>query len=94
MKLGTLLFSSAVLLTAEASLTPLVTVLNGTYSGIHNVKYGVDSFLGIPYAQPPVGELRYRVAQPMNASWTGVRTASDYGNQCVGYGVSFYPAVF
>ncbi|HET9170700.1 MAG TPA: carboxylesterase family protein [Actinospica sp.] len=41
----------------------------------------VDQFLGIPYAQPPVGALRWAPPTPM-AAWTGVRSALAYGNRC------------
>jgi len=39
-------------------------------------------FLGIPYAQPPVGNLRWRDPKPVR-TWHGVRTAQDFGNRCV-----------
>ncbi|MFE5819033.1 carboxylesterase/lipase family protein [Streptomyces sp. NPDC056479] len=39
-------------------------------------------FLGIPYAQPPVGGLRWREPRPVRP-WQGVRTARDFGNTCV-----------
>ncbi|MGI5198506.1 carboxylesterase/lipase family protein [Streptomyces sp. CA-288835] len=39
-------------------------------------------FLGIPYAQPPVGKLRWRAPRPVEP-WSGVRTADDFGNRCV-----------
>ncbi|HEV2782726.1 MAG TPA: carboxylesterase family protein [Actinophytocola sp.] len=42
---------------------------------------GVDSFLGVPYARPPVGELRWRPPQPAQR-WAGVRDAVAYGNRC------------
>src|SRR5438309_6017366 len=42
---------------------------------------GVDSFLGIPYARPPVGDLRWRPPQPA-LPWHGVRDTVAYGNRC------------
>jgi para-nitrobenzyl esterase len=42
---------------------------------------GVREFLGVPYAAPPVGELRWRPPQP-HAPWPGVRDATAYGGQC------------
>ncbi|MGW0736780.1 carboxylesterase/lipase family protein [Streptomyces sp. NPDC002851] len=39
-------------------------------------------FLGIPYAAPPVGELRWREPRPVRA-WDGVRKATEFGNKCV-----------
>lgn len=39
-------------------------------------------FLGIPYAEPPVGKLRWRDPQPVRP-WQGVRSALDFGNKCV-----------
>src|SRR4051794_17189940 len=39
---------------------------------------GVHVFKGIPYAAPPVGELRFRAPQPV-APWTGVREATSFG---------------
>jgi para-nitrobenzyl esterase len=42
----------------------------------------VRAFLGIPYAAPPVGELRWRPPQPP-AAWHEVRNAESYGFHCV-----------
>ncbi|SFW78503.1 carboxylesterase/lipase family protein [Amycolatopsis australiensis] len=41
----------------------------------------VDSFLGIPFAAPPVGGLRWQPPQPA-AAWPGVRPATAYGPAC------------
>jgi para-nitrobenzyl esterase len=58
---------------------PEVRVATGVVQGAR--AGGVDSFLGIPYAAPPVGPLRWRPPQPA-ASWPGVRPATAYGNRC------------
>jgi para-nitrobenzyl esterase len=39
------------------------------------------SFLGIPFAAPPVGNLRWRPPSPP-ASWDGIRSATSFGNRC------------
>ncbi len=41
----------------------------------------VDSFLGVPYAAAPVGELRWRLPEPA-PRWHGVRDAVSYGDRC------------
>ena len=67
--------------------TPSAQILNGTYTGIHSPYYNQDFYLGIPYARPPIGDLRYRVPQSLNTSWLGARNANEYSPFCVGYGV-------
>ena len=46
------------------------------------VSTDVRSYLGIPYAEPPVGELRWKPPQPVGA-WTGVRRAESAGPACM-----------
>jgi para-nitrobenzyl esterase len=43
---------------------------------------GVVAFAGIPFAAPPVGDLRWRPPQKA-ASWQGLRPATDFGNDCL-----------
>lgn len=42
----------------------------------------MDAWLGIPYAQPPVGPLRYRHPRPVE-KWTGILNATTLPNSCV-----------
>lgn len=67
------------------SAAPTVTILNGTVQGIHNAVHGQDHFLGIPYAQPPVGPLRFRRPQPITSSFHSPLNAIAYGPFCKGY---------
>jgi para-nitrobenzyl esterase len=58
---------------------PVVSTANGAVRGLANG--AVDEFLGIPYAAPPVGALRWRPPQPA-ASWPGVRDATQFAPHC------------
>ncbi len=58
---------------------PLVTIETGTLQGA--VTAGVESFKGIPYAAPPVGDLRWEPPQPP-AHWNGVRQATAFAHDC------------
>jgi para-nitrobenzyl esterase len=42
---------------------------------------GTDQYLGVPYAAPPVGALRWAAPRPATP-WTGVRPATSYGGRC------------
>lgn len=61
---------------AMAQTGPQVTYRDGTIEGIDSS--GVKIFRGVPFAQPPVGNLRWRAPQPVKA-WSGVRMAKDFG---------------
>ncbi|KAL6915392.1 hypothetical protein FSST1_006887 [Fusarium sambucinum] len=65
---------------------PVVTIKNGTYTGFHSTSFDQDFFLGVPYAQPPVGNLRFRTPQPLNATWVDKKPAGNYSDACIGYG--------
>jgi triacylglycerol lipase len=71
---------------AGATHKPTARVLNGTYYGVHNDHYGQDLFLGMPYAQQPVGDLRLRTPRSLNVSWTAPRNATEYSPACLGPG--------
>jgi para-nitrobenzyl esterase len=57
----------------------VVNITGGVARG--SVVDGGYAFLGLPYAAPPVGELRWREPQPP-ASWHGIRDATQYAASC------------
>src|SRR5438132_1689155 len=65
---------------ARFAAPPRVTFDTGTLEGLDTA--GVLVFRGIPYAAPPVGNLRWRPPQPA-AHWSGVRDASKLGHNCI-----------
>lgn len=76
----TKIFSSSLYLALLAHAGPTVDVLNGTYAGYSLPAAGQDVFLGIPYAQAPLGSLRFKAPQSLNTTWNGTRTATEYSS--------------
>ncbi|MBB5911909.1 para-nitrobenzyl esterase [Nocardia transvalensis] len=64
----------------------IVSVSGGKVRGLADG--GISSFLGIPYAAPPVGPARFEAPQPVT-EWSGVRDAVELGATCA---QSPYPA--
>src|SRR5580698_6217355 len=58
---------------------PIVKVRQGEVQGI--VADGVAVYKGLPFAAPPVGDLRWRVPQ-LPAKWSGVRAANAFSSTC------------
>lgn len=61
---------------------PRVSLKNGTLVGAHLDSFDQDVFLGIPFAQPPVGDLRFAPPQPLNTTWSGDKVVTTYGKAC------------
>jgi len=59
-----------------------VKVENGVLESTAVTEDGVRSFKGIPFGQPPVGDLRWREPQPVK-DWKGVRNADQFGPRCM-----------
>ncbi len=59
----------------------LVQTAQGTAKGKTINQGKVKAFLGLPYAAPPVGDLRWRAPEPA-AKWKGTRDASNFGAHC------------
>src|SRR5262245_51804810 len=84
-RLGLVLSMAACVVAVHAVFTApgdgaLATTETGVVRGV--IKDDVVSYFGIPYAAPPVGDLRWR-APKTAAKWEGVRAASEFGNDCV-----------
>jgi para-nitrobenzyl esterase len=65
-----------------------VQTAEGTLAGAWQPGYRL--FQGIPYAEPPVGALRWRPPQSPHG-WTGVRPALQPGNECVQQAIFWRP---
>src|ERR1700761_5962638 len=63
---------------------PIACTNQGTYRGTH-LNDDVSAFLGVPYAKPPVGDLRWRPAEPLptkNETHEGPVDATGFGPVC------------
>lgn len=67
------------MLTVPVSASELVSVTGGQLRGA--LTQGVHRFLGVPFAEPPVGELRWRAPAPA-VPWAGVDAADNFGPAC------------
>jgi para-nitrobenzyl esterase len=59
-----------------------VQISSGIVEAAAPAKGGVRSFKGIPFAEPPVGDLRWREPQPVK-DWKGTRKADQFGPRCM-----------
>jgi para-nitrobenzyl esterase len=66
-------------LQAQHSAGPIVQTVSGKVQGV--TEGDVTVFKGIPFAAPPVGELRWRPPKPVTP-WDGVREAKEFGPTC------------
>ena len=68
--------------TATAAAQTQVRTAGGLVEGAAVAGGAVRAFKGIPYAAPPVGDLRWKPPQPA-APWSGVRKADAFGPRCM-----------
>nr|WP_315231601.1 carboxylesterase family protein [uncultured Flavobacterium sp.] len=59
-----------------------LTIANGTIEGEFDIKTNIQSFKGIPFAQPPVGDLRWKAPQPLT-NWTEVKQTKKFGPRAI-----------
>ncbi|WP_240324641.1 carboxylesterase/lipase family protein [Trinickia diaoshuihuensis] len=77
-------FAPATLRASVHEPAPRVDLPAGTVEGfkISANDIQIENFRGIPYAAPPVGDLRWKPPQPV-AAWAGVREAKRFGARCM-----------
>ncbi|XP_025411215.1 esterase E4-like [Sipha flava] len=80
----------------SANSSPRVNVESGELSGLvdytHISGRPFYSFLGVPYASPPVHENRFKEAQPVKP-WVGIWNATIPGSDCLGFDHSKFKVV-
>ena len=72
----------AMLLGAAAFAADVVHTEAGNVEGTASADAKIRIFRGIPFAAPPVGDLRWKAPQPVQG-WTGVRKAVEFGPRCM-----------
>jgi para-nitrobenzyl esterase len=82
-------FAIALLAAGLAFAAGPVKIDSGLLSGTED--NGIRAFRGIPYAAPPVGELRWRAPRPVTP-WKGVRTADKFSATCMQMAIAGRPA--
>jgi para-nitrobenzyl esterase len=51
---------------------------NGIIEGNFDTKTGIQKYFGVPFAKPPVGDLRWKAPQPLD-NWKGVKQTKKFG---------------
>lgn len=57
-------------------------IKNGMIAGSFDTKTGIQKFFGIPFAKPPVGDLRWKAPQPVG-NWSGIKETKKFGPRAV-----------
>jgi para-nitrobenzyl esterase len=78
---------------AQSEQKPIAKIQSGLVEGIH---FGSDpnsaAFLGVRYAEPPIGELRWKPPQPA-PKWIGTRKADNFGSPCPQLPAAWFPYI-
>ncbi len=72
----------------KAAASPILNIEGGQVQGVPTETKDVFVFRGIPYAAPPIGDLRWKEPQPV-VPWKGVKVCDRFGHP--GYQAVHYP---
>lgn len=67
------------------------SITNGTVVGKECANHDAISYQSLPYAQPPVGDLRFAPPRPYNKTFTGPYQATNATVNCLQFGNSSLP---
>ena len=80
-----LIFSTLLILISSVSVAqndnafPVeVKVENGIIEGDYDTHTGIQTYFGVPFAKPPIGDLRWKAPQPLD-NWEGVKKTREFG---------------
>jgi len=80
-----LIFSTLLILISSVSVAqndnafPVeVKVENGIIEGDYDTHTGIQTYFGVPFAKPPIGDLRWKAPQPLD-NWEGVKKTKEFG---------------
>jgi para-nitrobenzyl esterase len=71
-------FSLAALAQDNFGFPVQVKLETGAIEGLYDTKTGLQTYFGIPFAKPPVGDLRWKAPQPLE-NWKGVLETKKFG---------------
>ena len=77
-----ILLLSCVLVLPLAAVSDPIRTDSGQIAGAAGHNAGIQVYKGIPYAAPPVGDLRWKEPQQV-AAWKGVRPATEFSAECM-----------
>ncbi|XP_014788401.1 acetylcholinesterase, partial [Octopus bimaculoides] len=77
------IFIISLLITYVHAEDPVIDTTTGKINGstISVQNFDLDVFLGIPFAKPPVGNLRFRRPETIE-KWSGIKETKKYGSSC------------
>lgn len=78
------LFANSTLLKAQSNFTfeVLTKIKNGMIAGKYDTKTGIEKYFGIPFAKPPIDELRWKAPQELD-NWDGIKETKKFGPRAV-----------